>query len=64
MLEEIEPDESHRLAPRLSVNAVTAYNWVKRSTPAKARPNASPGSVEEFEGAERSVAERTVSLLG
>ena len=53
VLEEIEPDESRRqacerLAPKLSVKAVTLYNWVKHSTPAKTRPAASPGSVEEL----------------
>ncbi|MFP5487808.1 MAG: transposase [Acidimicrobiia bacterium] len=52
VLEEMEPDESRkhacdRLAPRLSVKAVTLYNWVKQSAPAKARPTHSPGSVEE-----------------
>ena len=49
VLEEIEPDESRkracdRLAPKLSVKAVTLYNWVKQSAPAKARPSAPPGS--------------------
>src|SRR5690606_32824866 len=53
VLEEIEPDESRkqaceRLAPRLSMKAVTLYNWVKQSAPAKARPTGSPGSVEEL----------------
>lgn len=53
VLEEIEPDESRkhacdRLAPKLSVKAVTLYNWVKQSAPAKARPSAPPGSVEEL----------------
>ena len=53
VLEEIEPDESRRqacerLAPKLSVKAVTLYNWVKQSTPAKARSSPSPGSVEEL----------------
>jgi transposase len=53
VLEEIEPDESRkhacdRLAPRLSVKSVTLYNWVKQSAPAKARPAASPGSLEEL----------------
>ncbi len=53
MLEEIEPDESRkqaceRLAPKLSVKAVTLYNWVKQSAPAKARALAPPGSVEEL----------------
>ena len=53
VLEEIEPDESRkracdRLAPKLSVKAVTLYNWVKQSAPAKARPAVSPGSVEEL----------------
>ena len=53
VLEEIEPDESRkhacdRLAPKLSVKAVTLYNWVKLSGPVKARPSAPPGSVEEL----------------
>lgn len=53
VFEEIEPDKSRkhacdRLAPRLSVKAVTLYNWVKQSAPAMARPAASPGSVEEL----------------
>ena len=53
VLEEIEPDESRkhacdRLGPKLSVKAVTLYNWVKQSAPAKARPAASPGSLEEL----------------
>ena len=53
VLEEIEPDESRkhacdRLAPKLSVKAVTLYNWVKQSAPARARPSAPPGSVEEL----------------
>ena len=53
VLEEIEPDESRkracdRLAPKLSVKAVTLYNWVKQSAPAKARPSAPPGSLEEL----------------
>jgi transposase len=44
VLEEIEPDESRkqaceRLAPKLSVKAVTLYNWVKQSRrPRPARP--------------------------
>ena len=50
---EIGPDESRRqacerLAPKLSVKAVTLYNWVKQTAPAKARPAAQPGSVEEL----------------
>ena len=53
VFEEIGPDESRRqacvrLAPKLSVKAVTLYNWVKQSAPAKARPPALPGSVEEL----------------
>ena len=53
VLEEIEPDESRkhacdRLAPRLSVKAVTLYNWLKLSSPAKPRASAPPGSVEEL----------------
>jgi transposase-like protein len=45
LFEEIEPDESRkqaceRLAPKLSVKAVTLYNWVKQSSPGKARPPA------------------------
>ena len=47
VLEEIEPDESRkhaceRLAPKLSVKAVTLYNWLKQSSPGKARPAAPP----------------------
>lgn len=53
VLEEIGPDESRkqaceRLAPKLSMKAVTLYNWLKQSAPGKARPAASPGSVEEL----------------
>lgn len=53
VLEEIEPDESRkhacdRLAPKLSVKAVTLYNWVKQSAPPKARPTPSPRSMEEL----------------
>jgi transposase len=53
VFEEIEPDESRshaceRLGPKLNVKAVTLYNWVKQSAPVKARPAASPGSVEEL----------------
>ena len=53
VFEEIGPDESRkqaceRLAPRLSVKAVTLYNWVKASSPVKTRQPASPGSVEEL----------------
>ena len=53
VLEEIEPDESRRhacdrLAPKLSVKAVTLYNWLKQSAPGKARPPAPPGSTEEL----------------
>ena len=53
VLEEIEQDESRkhacdRLGPKLSVKSVTLYNWVKQSAPARARPAASPGSVEEL----------------
>ena len=53
VFEEIEPDESRmhvceRLGPKLNVKAVTLYNWVKQSAPARARPAASPGSVEEL----------------
>ena len=53
VLEEIEADESRRhacerLAPKLSVKAVTLYNWVKQSAPAKARASGPPGSVEEL----------------
>ena len=53
VLEEIEPDESRkhacdRLAPKLSVKAVTLYNWLKQSAPAKSRVAAPPGSVEEL----------------
>ena len=54
VLEEIEPDESRkqaceRLAPKLSMKAVTLYNWLKQSAPTKTRPAAAPpGSVEEL----------------
>ncbi len=53
VLEEIEPDESRkyaceRLAPKLSVKAVTLYNWLKQSGPAKTRASVPPGSVEEL----------------
>ena len=53
VFEEIGPDESRkqaceRLAPKLSVNAVTLYNWVKQSAPPKPRPAVSPGSMEEL----------------
>ena len=53
VLEEIEPDESRkqaceRLAPKLSMKAVTLYNWLKQSAPTKTRPAAPPGSVEEL----------------
>ena len=53
VLEEMEPDESRkqaceRLGPKLSVKAVTLYNWVKQASPAKSRPAALPGSTEEL----------------
>ncbi len=53
VLEEIGPDESRkqaceRLAPKLSVKAVTLYSWLKQSAPAKHRAAVSPGSVEEL----------------
>ncbi len=53
VFEEIEADESRkhaceRLAPKLSVKAVTLYNSVKQSSPTKTRPPAPPGSVEEL----------------
>lgn len=53
ILESIEPDESWRracegLAPRLSMNPVTLFAWVKASAPGPARPTPSPGSVEEL----------------
>ena len=53
VFEEIGPDESRkqaceRLAPKLSMKAVTLYNWLKQSSPAKTRPTAPPGSVEEL----------------
>ena len=49
VLEEIEPDESRkqaceRLAPKLSMKAVTLYNWVKQSSPAKHRATPASGS--------------------
>ena len=37
-----------RLAPKLSMKAVTLYNWVKQSAPAKVGVSAPPGSVEEL----------------
>lgn len=48
VLEEIGPDESRkqaceRLAPMLPVKAVTLYNWVKQSTPARSRPRCHRG---------------------
>ena len=51
--DEIAPDELRkhafeRLAPKLSVKAVTLYNWVKQSAPTKARGSAPTGSVEEL----------------
>ena len=53
VFEEIGPDESRRqacerLGPKLNVKSVTLYNWVKHAAPAKARPAAAPGSVEEL----------------
>jgi transposase len=53
VLESIEPDESRRracerLAPKLSMNPITLYAWVKASAPGPARPAPSPGSVEEL----------------
>ena len=53
VFEEIEPNESRkqaceRLAPKLSVKAVTLYNWVKQSSPGRAQPSAALGSVEEL----------------
>ena len=53
VLEEIEPDESRkhaceRLAPKLSMKAVTLYNWVKQSAPAKHRATPPSGSVDEL----------------
>jgi transposase len=53
VLEELEPDESRkhacdRLAARLSVKAVTLYNWVKQAAPPRVRPAVSPGSIEEL----------------
>ena len=53
VLEEMEPDESRkqaceRLGPKLSVKAVTLYNWVKQASPAESRPAALPGSTEEL----------------
>jgi transposase len=53
VLEEMEPNESRkhacdRLAPRLSVKAVTLYNWVKQFAPSAPRPAASPGSMDEL----------------
>ena len=53
VFESIEPTESRkqaceRVAVKVNVKPVTLYNWVKQSAPAKARPTASPGSVEEL----------------
>lgn len=53
VFEEIAADESRlaactRLGPRLNVKPQTLYNWVKQSAPARPRPAASPGSVEEL----------------
>jgi transposase len=53
VLEEIEPNESRkqacdRLGPKLSVKAVTLYNWVKQYAPGPARPSVAPGSIEEL----------------
>ena len=53
VFEEIAPDESRshaceRLGPKLNVKAVTLYNWVKHAAPAKVRPLAAAGSVDEL----------------
>jgi transposase len=53
VFEEIGAEESRRqacerLASRLSVKSATLYNWVKQAAPARARPVAPPGSVEEL----------------
>ena len=67
VLEEIEPDESRkhacdRLAPRLSVKAVTLYNWLKLSAPAKPRASAPPGSVEELRAQAQSLKKENCEL--
>ena len=67
VLEEIEQDESRkhacdRLAPKLSVKVVTLYNWVKQSAPAKARPAASSGSIEELRAQNAALRKETREL--
>ena len=67
VLEGIEPDESRkhaceRLAPKLSVKAVTLYNWLKQSAPAKARAAAPPGSVEELRARVQSLKKENCEL--
>ena len=53
VLEEFELGESRkracfRLAPKLSMRAVTLCNWVRQSAPPKVGVLAPPGSVEEL----------------
>ena len=53
VLEEFGVDESRkracfRLAPKLSMKAVTLCNWVKQSALPRAGVSAPPGSVEEL----------------
>jgi transposase-like protein len=51
VFEHVEPDESRyaastRLGPKLNVNALTLYNWVKIATPKPSKPPPAAGSVE------------------
>ena len=53
VLESIEPSESRRqacerVAPKLSMNPITLYSWVKAAAPGPSRPAPSPGSIEEL----------------
>ena len=69
VLEEIEPDESpehacERLAPKLSVKAVTLYNWLKQSAPGKARTAVSPGSVDELRALNSALRKENRELAG
>lgn len=58
VLGSIEPNESRRracerVAPKLSMNPITLYAWVKASAPGPSRPASSPGSVEELRAQSR-----------
>lgn len=69
VLEEIEPDESRkhaceRLAPKLSVKAVTLYNWLKQSAPPNARATAPPGSMEELRAQNTALKKVSIPPLG